>query len=252
MLTGLNIDEYFTRTDSNSSMTFLTDGLGSTIGMTGTGGTIASNYTYQPFGETTASGAANANSYEFTGRENDSTGLYYYRFRYYSPVLQRFVSQDPIGFRGGNPNLYSYVRNDPIRWIDPFGLVDLNLVPQNDPLHAVEDTFNPNSVFSVAAHGDDWGVDDAAGNPLTADQLASMIRNDPRYHRHEPVYIDGCSVGKGKFSQDLANKLGAPVTAPTSDVQIQSDRTDSSGNPLPPFQWSFKDNGAVVTFQPQK
>ncbi len=83
LLTGLRIDEYFTRTDTATS-TFLADALGSTIGLvTSNNGPIATNYTYQPFGATTAGGSANGNSYEFTGRENDGTGSYFYRARYY-------------------------------------------------------------------------------------------------------------------------------------------------------------------------
>jgi RHS repeat-associated protein len=50
----------------------------------------------------------------FTGREYDpETGLYYYRARYYDPKIGRFVSQDPIGFLGGN-NFYAYVENNPV------------------------------------------------------------------------------------------------------------------------------------------
>ena len=62
------------------------------------------------------------NPFQYTGRENDGTGLYYYRARYYSPTLQRFISEDPIGFEGGDVNFYAYVLNNPIRFQDPFGL----------------------------------------------------------------------------------------------------------------------------------
>ncbi|EEI7588058.1 RHS repeat protein [Salmonella enterica] len=51
---------------------------------------------------------------------DDETGLHYNLFRYYAPECGRFVSQDPIGLRGGL-NLYQYAPN-PIRWIDPLGL----------------------------------------------------------------------------------------------------------------------------------
>ncbi|MFZ0889418.1 MAG: hypothetical protein WA005_13270, partial [Candidatus Binataceae bacterium] len=37
-------------------------------------------------------GTANANSYQFIGRENDGTGLYFYRARHYSPTVQRFIA----------------------------------------------------------------------------------------------------------------------------------------------------------------
>ena len=83
---------------------------------------MQTQYTYEPFGQTTVSGATNTNSFQYTGRENDGTGLYYYRARYYHPVLQRFISADPIRFRGGDINLYGYVLNDPVNFVDPLGL----------------------------------------------------------------------------------------------------------------------------------
>ncbi len=95
MLTGLNIDEYFERTDSSGTLSYLTDMLGSTMALADSSGALDTNYTYEPFGATTVNGSS-GNPYQFTGRENDSTGLYYYRARYYSPTLQRFVSQDPM------------------------------------------------------------------------------------------------------------------------------------------------------------
>jgi len=76
LLTGLRIDEFFTRTDTATS-TFLGDALGSTVGLVGSGGLIATTYTYQPFGATTVGGSASGNSYQFTGRENDGTMIRY-------------------------------------------------------------------------------------------------------------------------------------------------------------------------------
>jgi RHS repeat-associated protein len=51
------------------------------------------------------------------------TGLYFLRARYYSPTLHRFLSEDPIGFAGGDTNLYAYVSNNPTNFIDATGLV---------------------------------------------------------------------------------------------------------------------------------
>src|SRR5439155_13360265 len=70
---------------------------------------------------TTPLGASSTNSFQYTGRESDGTGLYYLRARYYSPRLQRFVSEDPIGFVAG-VNFYAYTYNNPMNWIDPNGL----------------------------------------------------------------------------------------------------------------------------------
>jgi len=59
----------------------------------------------------------------YTGREYDrETGLYYYRARYYSPYLGRFISRDPIG-TADNINLYSYVGSNPLNYTDPSGNV---------------------------------------------------------------------------------------------------------------------------------
>jgi RHS repeat-associated protein len=94
LLSG-GIDEHFTRADPTGQRTFLTDALGSTIALTDPSGAVKTSYTYEPFGKTTASGETNANPSRYTGREDDGTGLYYYRARYYHPGLQRFISEDP-------------------------------------------------------------------------------------------------------------------------------------------------------------
>ncbi|MBF6570953.1 MAG: RHS repeat-associated core domain-containing protein [Candidatus Binataceae bacterium] len=120
LLTGLGIDERFTRTDASGAMSFLTDALGSTIGLADATGTVQTSYTYDPFGGASSSGGS-ANPYQFTGRENDGNGLYFYRARYYSPTYQRFIAQDPIDFAGGDTNLYEYAGNDPIGLLDAKG-----------------------------------------------------------------------------------------------------------------------------------
>jgi len=81
-------------------------------------------YAYSPYGETTALGADEGNPIQYTARENDGTGLYYYRARYYDPVLKRFVSEDPIGLAGG-VNMYAYVHAQPVNNTDPLGLKTL-------------------------------------------------------------------------------------------------------------------------------
>ena len=130
MLTGLNIDEYFQRSSSNGTFSYLTDMLGSTLALADSGGNLNTTYTYEPFGNTTISGSS-GNPYQFTGRENDGTGLYFYRARYYSPTLQRFVEQDPSGFLGGSLDLYAYGPEDPVRYSDPTGLLSFQLFGQN-------------------------------------------------------------------------------------------------------------------------
>jgi RHS repeat-associated protein len=132
LLTGLGIDEYFTQTDGSGRRTLLGDALGSILALTDDAGVVQTAYTYEPFGQVTVTGQGNTNPFQFTGRENDGTGLYYYRARYYSPGRQHFVAEDPIGFSAGDANLYAYVGNEPISSTDPLGLYVYS--PQGAPL----------------------------------------------------------------------------------------------------------------------
>src|SRR5712691_4133889 len=112
LLSG-GIDEVFQRSDSAGARSFVTDALGSTLAMTDSAGATQTSYTFDPFGNTTSTGAASTNSFQYTGRELDATGLYFYRARYYNPALQRFISEDPMQFDGG-VNFYEYSANSPI------------------------------------------------------------------------------------------------------------------------------------------
>jgi RHS repeat-associated protein len=110
------LDEVLTRTDAAGLRAWLADALGSPLALADGAGTVQTEYTYAPFGETTVTGAANSSSYRFTGREDDGTGLYSYRARYYHPSFGRFLSEDPLG-QG-----YTYAANSPARFTDPLGL----------------------------------------------------------------------------------------------------------------------------------
>ena len=150
---GLGIDDKLRSKNGNVIRYFLTDHLGSTVALTDANGAITSSTTYDSFGNaapkqatgsaasgqatgsaasgqaagSAASGAGKAapniaTSYRYTGREYDAdTGLYYYRSRWYDPEVGRFISEDPIGFAGGDINLYGYVWNNPQSWTDPSG-----------------------------------------------------------------------------------------------------------------------------------
>lgn len=95
-------------------------GLGSVIGLSDVNGALTTRYIYEPFGRTVVEGAASESALQFTARENDGTGLYYYRARYYAPALHRFTGQDLVLRPGANR--YAYVSNNPLIGIDPFGL----------------------------------------------------------------------------------------------------------------------------------
>lgn len=82
------------------------------------------------------------NPFRFASREFDSEAtLYFMRARYFDPATGRFLSEDPLEFDGGETDFYAYVGNDPLFYIDPFGLRPLTAceklklkkyIPQSD------------------------------------------------------------------------------------------------------------------------
>lgn len=93
-LRSLSVDEPFVRQGSVSEY-YHTDMLGSVVRMTDGTGTSTVSYRYEAFGKAIVTGTTE-NSFQYTGRENDMTGLYYYRARYYAASFKRFLSEDPI------------------------------------------------------------------------------------------------------------------------------------------------------------
>ncbi len=116
---GTKIDEPLGMSGAGVNRYFHTNHLGSVMALTA-GSSIASQYGYDPYGKTQVTGET-MNRYRYTAREQDADELYHYRVRYYNPVIQRFISEDPIGLKK-EINLYVYVGNNPISNIDPYGL----------------------------------------------------------------------------------------------------------------------------------
>lgn len=108
-----------------TNYTFHHDALQSVVGLSGHDGAVLQGIGYNAFGDKQwTSGSGNNNHLNYTGREEDQdSGLYYYRARYYDPSIGRFISEDPKGF-GAGVNFFAYVQNNPINANDPMGLID--------------------------------------------------------------------------------------------------------------------------------
>jgi RHS repeat-associated protein len=99
------------------------DGNGNVTWLIYPNGQVAARYLYDPFGNLLAAVGplAEANLYRFSSKEwHRSSGLVYYGYRFYDPSLQRWVSRDPVGEKGGI-NLYGFVENAPNNKVDPYG-----------------------------------------------------------------------------------------------------------------------------------
>src|SRR5580658_1586813 len=126
---GLDTDEPLSMLRSGVTSYFQADDLRSTTSLSSAAGALAKSYTYDAFGNLTASTGTLTNPFQFTSREFDSeTGLNFYRARYYDSTIGRFISEDPIRFDGGF-DFYVYVENNPALYIDPMGLVQYNKKP---------------------------------------------------------------------------------------------------------------------------
>jgi RHS repeat-associated protein len=169
LLTGLNPDQLFSRTRGGESIeSYLTDRLGSVIALTDDSGEgTTTTYSYEPFGTANSAGAKSDNLYQFTGRENDGTGLQYNRARYYSPLDARFISSDPVGFNGGGSNLYEYAYGNPLDFTDPSGECVM-CIPGFNPVAPVEDAADQIGKWVSDAPGVASEVGDSLLDNLTA------------------------------------------------------------------------------------
>ena len=131
---GPGIDNLLAMTTYSDTETnhyyYLTDHLGSVLAIADEDGEIVERYHYDAWGRVTITDAAGlplaesalGNRFGFQGREQSwATGLTYFRSRYYDSVTGRWLSKDRIGIAGGL-NQYVAFGNNPVNFLDPFGL----------------------------------------------------------------------------------------------------------------------------------
>ncbi|WP_202702888.1 RHS repeat-associated core domain-containing protein [Flavobacterium sp. UGB4466] len=128
--------------------------------------------------------------------EDVETGLYYNRYRYYSPDTGTYLSQDRIGLLGNNPNFYAYV-HDSNGWVDPFGLSAGQLTIYAD---APDNTFVGHAFIGVNTTGDTevylghWpgqgrGLQKSEACPFIFFGMPGMLVVDDKSHLRSPDLV---------------------------------------------------------------
>ncbi|WP_409177277.1 RHS repeat-associated core domain-containing protein [Brevibacillus fortis] len=104
---------------------YLGDSLGNVKKIVDKNGQVLNTYEYDIWGNIVSKSESMANPFTYTSEIYDAeTGLYYLRARYYDPSVGRFISEDAYKGQVENPlslNRYTYVHNNPLRFVDPSG-----------------------------------------------------------------------------------------------------------------------------------
>lgn len=123
-LHGPQIDQVLAEEIANGEVRWaLADNQGTIRDVIDSDGNVLNHITYDSFGQITSETNPDIDfRFSYTGREFDEeTGQNYYRARYYDASVGQFISEDTIGFSAGDANLYRYVFNSPLIFIDPSG-----------------------------------------------------------------------------------------------------------------------------------
>jgi RHS repeat-associated protein len=162
-----------------------------------------------PFGQTVAEGGFSVSPLRFPGQYDDiESGLAYNYFRDYDPALGRYIQSDPIGLRGGL-NTYGYVKGNPLKYRDPYGLQEAGVVTcLAGP--------NPICVGSVVVTGCKWIVIGGAMILLSSDVEEEDSKNPsndiPSNVGPGPFAGESVPAGPGarpnKEQQEKINEIG--------------------------------------------
>jgi RHS repeat-associated protein len=191
---GSGLDEPLAGINGATMVYYHADGLGSVLKITDANGDVVHEYRYDSFGRLEL--GSSRHGYSFTGREWDpEIELYYYRFRYYDAEGGRFINEDPIRLAGG-VNLFRYVRNNPVIFVDHFGLLD--------PCGGRFGIYGPEA-YGQLKNGVKEGLVQEYGNQRSAEEIEET-------------------------AGELAYELG-PLDA--SNLRDMTERKDENGNPSP-------------------
>ena len=186
---------------------------------------------FDPWGNLTQS-SGSIPVYGYTGREPDPSGFMFYRARYYSPSLGRFISRDPLGLQAGiNP--YAYVNNNPVNFNDPDGLLARQVLNWSMDYagrvgQSLSDTVSTSPAANLGkAFGGlaAYGTGIATGDSNLAD--AAMEGLDATKQQNMDALMFFGTIGRGQGSKTFQTYTR---TNPTTG-EVYSGRTSGTGTP---------------------
>jgi len=198
---------------------YLYDGKGNVGAVLDNTQAVVASYRYNAFGKLVARSGTLEQPFQFsTKRYDEGTGLNYYGYRFYSPAIERWMNRDPLGEAGGI-NLYGFVQNDPVNFIDPSGLdaiVTLYAGQNGNPFNHI-------------------GIGTTTGN--NAGQTFGAGPN-------HGAGIGLISPVPGHVGPDNGTPIGT-VTIPTTPQQDAAINAYNQAAASSPFQYDLTDNSCV-------
>jgi RHS repeat-associated protein len=254
---GPAVDQVFADEAATGAIQWaLTDHQGSVRDWVDNTGAVSHHTQYSTFGEILSTTNPNTlPTYAYTGREWDpDAGLYYYRARWYDPVVGRFVGDDPSGFGAGDANLQRYVRNSPTNFTDPSGLVDDETLwfkaeaaaakrqettrfAEEQRLRDEQELENSGSRLSIHANNQSW-VRRKSGevwmwlfHDPSQGQSRHFVMSPPRYIWHHTVVPiltlpktvpeTAYTLVQLPFDGELREQVGKELTRPMTDEEFK-------------------------------
>jgi len=252
------------------------DGLGSVIALSNIDGDIVEAYSYNVYGaptiytsagadgiwrtsdDTTATVSAIGNPYMFTARRYDAeTGLYYYRTRMYSPAIGRFLQTDPLEY-WDSMNLYQYCANNPVNWIDPWGLSTVKIILVNRKVITLVDPTNKQfqdaitsqkkgsiQEIRISGHGSPslMCIEKGAGEGLFYDKASGQIVYSDDYNRifaddvrdklakDARIVFDGCNTAR-EIPFIIDDNIAKQASRELPETTVEGNKGYGAGNEI--------------------
>jgi RHS repeat-associated protein len=198
LIYGATLDEVVLTVSSAGVVNYISHNtIGSAVAVTDSTGAVTTRCSYSPWGESSALGTMPIG---FTGQRPDTeTGLYYYKNRYYSPKLGRFLQPDPAGYQSSY-NAYQYAKENPLLFIDPLGLEE-QFEGSISSVSLMGAFLLLVSGLRVKKRGDDGS--ECITNGKVNEMYNSTEWGQSQYDKH-------LMTDFGAFTQFFANEVGCP------------------------------------------